>query len=128
MKARIPIGFFLLCLIGLIAAMVFPQGARAEDPVTLKVYDPTGAIKVSQLFAPRLSDLHGKTICELSNASWEAQRTFPAIRDLLRRQYPTAKVIPYTEFPEGTAKIDSPGIGKIVKDKGCDAVIVGNAG
>jgi hypothetical protein len=99
----------------------------ASDPVTLKVYDPTGAIEVSQPFAPRLADLHGKTICELSNGKFEYERTFPLIRELLQRQFPTAKIIPYTEFPIGNAKIDVDEIGAILKREGCEAVIVGNA-
>jgi hypothetical protein len=118
--------FLMVCIAG--PTLFFIQGAMAAEPVTLKVYDPTGAIEVTQLFAPRLADLHGKTICELSNGSWEAYRTFPVIRELLQRQFPTAKIIPYTEFPEGTAKIDVPNIGNVVKQKGCQAVIVGNAG
>ena len=130
MKGRFLLGLPLVLMMGLLAlwTVTLPGEATAADPVTLKVYDPTGAIEVTQLFAPRLADLNGKTICELSNASWEAYRTFPVIRDLLQKQFPTAKIIPYTEFPEGTAKIDVPNIGNVVKQKGCNAVIVGNAG
>ena len=119
---------WLLTEVFLVAGLCWVSYVSAAAPVTLKVYDPTGAIEVTQLFAPRLADLHGKTICELSNGSWEAHRTFPVIRELLQRQFPTAKFIPYTDFPVGTAKIDVPGIGNVVKKKGCDAVIVGNAG
>lgn len=99
----------------------------ASNPVTLKVYDPTGAIDVTQLFAPRLTDLHNKTICELSNGLWEHDRMFPLIRELLQRQFPTAKIIPYNEFPVGSTKIDVDDIGDILKRKGGQAVIVGNA-
>ena len=106
----------------------FIKEAIAQSPVTLEVYDPTGAIEVTQLFAPRLADLNGKTICEVSNGSWEDSRTFPAIRELLQRQFPTAKFVPYTEFPVGSAVIDVDKIGDMVKQKGCQAAIVGNAG
>jgi hypothetical protein len=112
----------------LLWAVTLPGQASAAEPVTLQVYDPTGAIEVTQLFAPRLADLHGKTICEVSNASWEDNRTFPLIRELLQRQFPTAKIIPYTEFPMGIAPIDIDKIGDIVKAKGCQAAILGNAG
>jgi hypothetical protein len=105
----------------------FVKGAMAAEPVTLKVYDPTGAIQVTQLFTPRLSDLHGKTICEISDDAWEDHRTFPVIRTLLQNQFPTAKIIPYTEFPKGKDKIDVDKIGNMAKQKGCQAVIVGNA-
>lgn len=102
-------------------------------PVTLEVYDPSGAFEVAQLFAARLDTLKGKTICEINNGSWEYQRTFPLIRELLQKQFPTAKFIPYTEFPiiplvtPVTATTFAPTI-KLVKAKGCDAVITGNAG
>jgi hypothetical protein len=124
------IGVVLVCLIGFMALSGVPltKDAIAADSVTLKVYDPMGAIAVTQLFSPRLADLSGKTLCELSNDSWEASRTFPAIRELLQRQFPTTKIIPYTEFPKGTAAIDNDKIGDMVKAKGCQGVIVGNAG
>jgi len=43
-----------------------PAGA---GPVTLEVYDPTGAFEVTNLFSPRLDTLEGKTICEVGH-SW----------------------------------------------------------
>ena len=99
----------------------------ATEAVTLEVYDPTGAIEVSQLFAPRPVNLHGKIIGELWNGSWAGDRTFPLIRELIQRQFPTAKIIPYSEFPVGNATIDVDDIGDVLKRKGCQAVIVGNA-
>ncbi len=52
--------------------------------VSLEVYDPTGAVEITELYAPRLNDLNGKTICELSDRVWEDYRTFPsAIRHSL---------------------------------------------
>jgi len=102
--------------------------------VILKVYKPTGAIEVRQVFAPRLPDLHGKTICELSNDAFEASRTFPFIREVLRSQFPTAKFVPYTEFPQGHGSkgggsyaIDDDRIVEMAKARGCQAVITGNA-
>ena len=86
----------LAFLVGLIA-MPLIEEATAQSPVTLKVYDPTGAIEVTQLFARRLDDLNGKTVCEVSDGMWEDQRTFALIGQLLQRQFPTAKIIPYSE-------------------------------
>jgi hypothetical protein len=100
----------------------------AAVPVSLEVYNPTGAIQVNYLFAPRLADLNGKTICEVSNGGWEANRTFPAIREALKVKFPTAKIISYAEFPVGTYEIDVDNIGDLLKKKGCQAAIVGNAG
>ena len=104
------------------------KAPTAAGPVSLEVYSPTGAIKVTQLFSPRLPDLHGKTICELSNEMWETQRMFPVIRELLQRQFPTAKIIPYTEFVRGRIELENAeDIGDIVAEKGGQAVITGNA-
>ena len=100
----------------------------AAGPVTLEVLDPSGAYEVTQVFAPRLSTLEGKTICFLSDEHWEADRTLPLIQDLLQKQFPTVKFVSRTEFPMGTTGIDVAGIGNMVKAKGCDAVILGNAG
>ncbi len=95
--------------------------------VGLRVYDPTGSMTVTQLFSPRLADLSGKIVCELSNGLWEAHRTFPFIRELLQKQFPTIKIIPYTEFPIGKDAIDSEEIVAKVRAQGGDAVLIGNA-
>jgi hypothetical protein len=104
------------------------RNAGTENPVAFEVYSPTGAIEITQLFSPRLSNLDGKVICELSNDSWETHRTFPAIRDHLQRRFPTAKIIPYTEFPQGKMELENAeDIGDMILKKGGQAVIVGNA-
>ena len=115
-----------LCWVGYISAA--PAPPAKPGPVTLTIYDPTGAFEVTQLFTKRLDTLAGKTICEVSNDDWEAYRTFPLIRELLQKQFPTAKLIPYTEFPVGSGYIDNDKVAQLVKTKRCDAVIVGNAG
>lgn len=96
--------------------------------MTLEVYDPSGGYEVTQLHAPRIDSLAGKTICELSNGSWEDARTFPAIRELLQNQYPDATIVPFTDFPVGSLEIDTDQTGTLLQEKGCQAVIVGNAG
>jgi len=98
--------------------------------VKLEVFDPSGFTESAKpsLYASRLLDLNGKTICELSNGSgWEINRTFPLIRQLLSERFPNIRIIPYTEFPSGVQEIDVDDIGNIVMIKGCDAVIGGNA-
>ncbi len=99
---------------------------KEELVVSLEVYNPTGAIDVTEQHAPRLGDLSGKTICELSNLVWEDYRTFPLIREQLQRRFPDAKIIPYTEFP-GIYGVEADVLTKVIREKGCDAVIVGNA-
>ena len=115
-------------LAGAPAKTASAQGAAAATSVELKLYNPTGAREVTTLFAPRLDTLAGKTICELSNNGWQAHRTFPLVRELLKRQFPTAKIIPHTEFPSGTTDIQTKKAIDAIKKAGCDAVITGNAG
>ena len=117
-------------LVGLMTLAVSPsmRDAAAQGPVTLRVYDPTGAFQVTQTFAPRLPDLSGKTICEVTNGSWEADRMFPTIRQLLQRQYPTLKVVTFDQFPRLSTGIDVSGLEDTMKAKGCQGAIVGNAG
>jgi hypothetical protein len=102
--------------------------AAATGPVTLEVYDPTGAINVTQLYSKRLDALDGKTICEISDVNWQDDRTFPVIRELLKNQFPTVNIITYDNFTSGTKNIQYPGIADEVKKAGCDGVILGNAG
>ena len=118
-----------IVLIGILimADVALTGEAMAAEPVRIELSNPTGAIEITNLFAPRLAGLNGKTICEVSDGIWETHRTFPLIRQLLQKQFPDARIIPYTELPIGTTNIDVDGIGDVVKKKGCDAVIVGNS-
>ncbi len=93
---------------------------------SIEVYDPTGTIEITQLYAPRLEDLRGKTICELSNYEWQTARIFPAIREQLQKRFPDVNIIPYTEFP-GIYGVGADVLSKVVREKGCDGAIVGNA-
>ncbi len=107
------------------AATPVPAG-----PATIEVLDPSGAFEVTSLFAPRLDTLEGKTICFLSDQEWMSWRTFPLIEELLKQQYPTIKIIRETEFPTDGDHLypDFTKHPTILKDMGCDAAIVGNAG
>ena len=103
------------------------QGRTSQ--VSLEVYDPSGTIEITELYAHRLKNLDGKTICELSNYSWEYDRTFPMIREVLQRRFRDVKIIPYTEFPDiSSIKANVfPQLLRLLREKGCDGIIVGNA-
>jgi hypothetical protein len=98
-----------------------------EDRIVLKVYNPTGAKKVTHLHAARLSKLEGGRICLLSDHLWESQRTFPLVRDLLEKRYPQADIVSHTELPN-IYHIKAGDLKEAVRQKGCDAAVVGNAG
>jgi len=92
----------------------------------LEVFDPCGSAPDANKFkyAPRLADLNGKTVGEISNRIWESDRIFPLIRDLLKKRVPDIKFVPYTDLPSGLDNIqDNEEIGDIVAAEGCDAVI-----
>ena len=92
----------------------------------LEVFDPCGSALDANKFkyAPRLADLKGKTVGEISNRIWESDRIFPLIRDLLKKRFPDIKFVPYTDLPSGLDNIqDNEEIGDIVAAEGCDAVI-----
>jgi len=101
--------------------------AYDQPALILEVFNPTGATEITKPHAPRLDTLEGKMICMLSNDSWQAHRTFPLIERYLQERFPTATIIPHTEFPMGNTGIDSDGIGDLVAEKGCKAVVIGNA-
>jgi hypothetical protein len=118
-------GWFAAALIAVLAPM-----AMAQNSVTLEMIDPNGIAEVTTLHAPRLPDLEEKVICELSARKWEAPRTFFELRTLLQKRYPTARILPFTEFPQGdmVGGIDDDKTAEVVARKGCQAVILGNAG
>ena len=106
--------------------------------------------------ATRLGDLNGKTICEWISrrqqfsgvgeagdpnremeGHWRERETFPVIEELLRKQFPDIKIVPGSDLPcyedFGTLferqrsqqdKLDD--ITAAIKEKGCDAVLLGN--
>ncbi|MFC1966453.1 hypothetical protein ACFLWI_05865 [Chloroflexota bacterium] len=88
---------------------------------SLEVFNPTGATEITKPHAPRLDTLEGKTIYILSNDSWQAYRTLPLIRELLQEQFPTATMVTHT------AQVDSDEVADFIKEKGGQAVIIGNA-
>ncbi len=94
----------------------------------LMVLDPGGAHEILYPFAPRLGTLDGKVIAELASdaVKWQPHRTFPLIEEEIRKKYPKATFIPYTEFPQGLG-ISAEAVAAAVKAKGADACIIGNA-
>lgn len=95
--------------------------------VELEVYNPTGAVEITELFTSRLADLNGKTICQV-NAGWEGHRTLDLVAELLKERFPTVKIIPHTEFPGARNDSNHLKILELVNKFECDAIIVGNGG
>jgi len=116
----------------------FDQGSneRSSKNTSLKVLSPLGDKTVEDItMAPRLDSLEGKTICLVANGSFKSNVTLSVIAELLSKQYPTAKLIPYTEMPRsfkapapGTTTAERTALEAAFKEKACDAVISGNGG
>ncbi len=95
--------------------------------VKLEFHDPSGALEVTQAFAPRVNTLEGKRIGFVSNEQWQAFRMLPMLRDMLKADFPTAELLPSDAFPQGNVLIPTEETAKLVKQSGVDAVIIGNA-
>lgn len=96
--------------------VVWPLGKLAYQTVVLK---------------PRIADLKGKTICELSDYGFKSDEIFPIIRESLRKLYPGIKFVEYTNFPNTHASDEAQvikNIPEMLRNNGCDAVISGVGG
>ncbi len=93
----------------------------------IEVYNPVGSVEMTATPAPRVTDLHGKTICTLWNGLFRGNETFPYLQQLLKERYPDANIVPYTELPISHPH-DTRTIGEAARQKGCDVVIGGNGG
>lgn len=95
--------------------------------VKMEFYEPSGALEVTQPFAPRLKSLQGKRIGFVSNEQWQAYRMLPALKEMLEKDFAGITVLPIDSFPQGNALIGNEETAAQVKKSGVDAVIVGNA-
>jgi ABC-type amino acid transport substrate-binding protein len=95
--------------------------------VTIEFFDSSGALEVTQPFAPRIDTLAGKRIGIVTNEQWQAFRTLPLLRELIQKDFPTAEVLPIDAYPQGNVLIPTEETAQAVKASGVDAVIVGNA-
>jgi hypothetical protein len=102
-----------------------------------QVVSPLGEPAVKMIaMAPRLNTLEGKTICEVWNRGYRSDETFPVIRKMLKKKYPTIKIVPYDEMPQcdvhdlsvATRAKTIKALIAAIKEKRCDAVIGGNGG
>ena len=97
-----------------------------------KVVWPLGELVYQRLsLGPRVSDLKGKTMCELSDWIFRAEEVFPMIRGLLLGQYPSIKFIEYSAFGNTHGPTEAEVIAALpdrLHQHGCDAVISGVGG
>jgi hypothetical protein len=95
---------------------VWPLGKLAYQNVVLK---------------PRIADLNGKTICELSDNIFRGEEIFPIVREVLRQKYPGIKFVEYTRFGNTHGATEAEVIRALpamLREYGCDGVISGVGG
>ena len=95
--------------------------------VKLDFYDPSGGIEVTQPHAPRLASLAGKRIGIVTNEQWQAFRTLPLLKELLRAGFSRHRSAAHRRVSAGQRADRRGGDRDAVKKSGVDAVIIGNA-
>ncbi len=85
--------------------------------------------------AARLDSLDGKTIGEVYNHHFKGDQMFGLYREMLKQRYPGVRVVPYTEMPASFVGGDvayhrrvAQEVAAAAKEKGIDALIIGNGG
>lgn len=77
---------------------------------------------------PRLSDLKGKTICELSDMGFRAEDIFPLIRKIPGSRFPGINFVDYDNFGNTHGSNETEVIASLhdkLHEQRCDAVISG---
>ncbi|MPZ44757.1 MAG: hypothetical protein GEV05_15410 [Betaproteobacteria bacterium] len=78
--------------------------------------------------APRLSDLNGKTICELWDVIFRGETIYPLVREYLRSRFPGSRFVEYSQFGNIYGPKERDVIASLpgkLRQHGCDAVIAG---
>jgi hypothetical protein len=119
-----------LLMIPVLLLSMSAAGDAAQAPVAKTVYDvvsPIGRMTAKpKPLAAGIETLNGKTVglwWELPD-KFAGEVTFPKLAELIKKQFPEAKVIPYTEMPNGDAKTVIAGLKKL----GVNVLISGNGG
>ncbi|MDO8472852.1 MAG: hypothetical protein Q7T05_03450 [Dehalococcoidia bacterium] len=98
------------------------------ERVTFEVHNPSGEVEATRQNAARLGDLNGKKIGFVTSSLWEADRVLGLLKGLLQQRAPAAAFIHWDELPS-VEDLDRRIKGvSVLKEKGCQAVIVGNGG
>ena len=123
---------------GILGAGITLSGCKQEEvkpeptdtSVTLKVYDPTGAVAITSEFSPRLDKIDGKTIAFVSDSEWEAPRIFDLLEQLITEKYTGVTILREDNFIQGVVALtkDNNGVPEALHKLGADAAIIGVAG
>lgn len=96
------------------------MGATADEPRTIRVYDPTAAEAARQdALAARFGSLDGKTIGLLNNTKDRTEIIFEEVEALLKDRFPDIRVQLYRKRSVSGAGPEL--MGQLEKE--CDAVV-----
>ena len=97
-----------------------------------KVVWPLGKVRYKIIpESTRITDLTGKTVCELSDFRFKAPEVFPLVEEMISKRYCDVKFISYMNFGDvnGTNEAEvTAALPEKLRNYGCDAVIVGVGG
>jgi len=123
----------LLMILAVLMSMS-ATGDAAPTPTGKTIYDvvsPVGRITAERKpLAASINTFNGKTI----GLWWElpgkfaGDVTFPKLAELIEKQFPQAKVIPYTDMPDAKGRGREEKIIAGLKKLGVDVLISGNGG
>lgn len=93
--------------------------------------EPTPAAKSAAgkaSLAPAIADFNGKTICAMRH-TFRADESFAMIEALFKERYRNIKFIPNSEMPDFRigSSAEAQQLEQVLRDKGCDVLLVGNA-
>lgn len=102
-------------------------------PERFEVLSPVGEPSAKrETSARRVADLNGKTICQVTNGHYKADVVLPAVGALIKKRFPTARIIPWTEFPiiDTLSDIEErlKRLSVLLRERGADAVISSTGG
>ena len=84
------------------------------------------SVSEQMALAPRISDLSGKTVCELWDWLFKGDEMFEIIRGKLRERYPDIKFIDYSVFGNTHGRNEAEltaNLPELFRKHGCDLVI-----
>lgn len=129
--------FFLALFLAVCLFTATPARSQVTKEASVKenlyevVYPLGRSVIAAKPLAPRLDTLEGRTICELWNNMFLGNVTFAIIEELLAKNYPGVKFVPYAKFgsTHGADEVKNvAALPKKLSEYGCNAVISGNGG
>ncbi|MBI2910241.1 MAG: hypothetical protein HYX92_21575 [Chloroflexi bacterium] len=99
-----------------------------SEPVYEVVWPLGASMYNPQATAREVTDLSGKTVCQLWDWVFRGNEIFPAVAEILSKRYPGIKFVHYDVFGNTHSPKEREIVAhlpEMLRDQGCDAVISG---